>query len=137
MAAVDVTFPHPLRSPSHDHSLATDREVLVLIPEEKSNGAIVCEQLGQLIDRCGVPLAMLSDRGSDLKKGIELLQQDHPGVISLDDIVHLVSRLIEKILLADARWDEYRRACCSCAMGFVKASWLISNRRVPRRRRAT
>jgi len=94
-----------------------DLEVLALIPGEHSNGAIVYEQLGQLIDRCGVPLAMLSDRGSDLKKGLQLLQQDHPGVISLDDIVHLVSRLIQKTLLQDSRWNEYRKACCSCANG--------------------
>jgi len=92
-----------------------DLEVLALIPVTQSNGTIVHGQLEQLIERCGVPLAMLSDRGSDLKKGVALLQQDHPGVIALDDIVHLVSRLIEKILLQDERWDEYRKACCRCA----------------------
>ena len=92
-----------------------DLEVLALIPVEQSNGAIVHQQLGELVDRCGVPLAVVSDRGSDLKKGIALLQQDHPRVISLDDIVHLVSRLIETILLQDPRWNEYRKASCDCA----------------------
>lgn len=94
-----------------------DLEVLALIPGERSNGAIVHEQLGQLTDRCGVPLAVVSDRGSDLKKGIELLQQDHPGMIALYDIVHLVSRLIQKTLLQDTRWEAYRKACCVCANG--------------------
>ena len=36
-------------------------------------------------------------------------------VISLYDIVHLVSRLIKSIFEADPRWEAYRKACCSCA----------------------
>jgi len=88
---------------------------LALIPVEQSNGAIVHRQFQHLIVTCGVPLAILSDRGSDLKKGVELLQQEHSEVVGLNDIVHLVSRLIEKILKEDDRWDEYRKASCQCA----------------------
>jgi len=88
---------------------------LALIPVEQSNGAIVHRQFQQLIDTCGVPRAILSDRGSDLKKGGELLQKEHPEVVALDDIVHLVSRLIEKFLKKEDRWEEYRKASCKCA----------------------
>jgi hypothetical protein len=88
---------------------------LALIPVEQSNGAIVHRQFQQLIVTCGVPRAILSDRGSDLKKGVELLQQEHSEVVALDDIVHLVSRLIEKILKEDGHWEEYRKASCQCA----------------------
>ena len=63
----------------------------------------------------GVPLAVLSDRGSDLNKGVRLLQQDPPTVISLYDIVHLTSRKIEKVLNNAPQWDEFRKACCQCA----------------------
>ena len=92
-----------------------DLETLALIPVEQSNGVIVHEQLQELSDRCGAPLAVLSDHGSDLKKGVELLQVDHPELIALYDIVHLVSCLIEKFLKRDQQWDQYRQACCRCA----------------------
>jgi hypothetical protein len=92
-----------------------DLETLALIPVNESNGAIVCQQLVELGVRKGLPLSILSDRGSDLKKGVELMQKENPDVISLDDIVHLVSRLIQKLLEQDDRWDQYRQANCKCA----------------------
>ncbi len=92
-----------------------DLEPLALIPVEQSNGAIVHGQFQELTAACGVPRAILSDRGSDLKKGVELLHQEHSEVVALDDIVHLASRLIEKILKEDDRWEAYRKASCQCA----------------------
>jgi len=68
-------------------------------------------------------LAVVSDRGSDLKKGVDLLQKDHPSVLALYDIVHLVSRSIEKVLKQDERWDEYRKASCKCANAVRQSSF--------------
>lgn len=93
----------------------TDMQVLALIPVETSNGEVVREQFRELARRVGVPLAILSDRGSDLKKGTQLLKNEHPEVVALYDIVHAVSRLIEKRLTADEHWAAYRTACCTCA----------------------
>lgn len=92
-----------------------DVDVLALIPTEASNGVIVNDQLEELAQRRGVPLAVLSDCGSDLKKGVELFQNAHPETISLYDIVHLASRLIWKRLSKEDRFSEYRQACCGCA----------------------
>jgi hypothetical protein len=92
-----------------------DVDVLALIPTEISNGAVVNEQLKDISGRVGVPLAILNDCGSDLKKGVELFQQDHPETISLYDIVHLVCRLIWKRLGKEDRFSQYRQACCQCA----------------------
>lgn len=92
-----------------------DMSVLALIPVETSTGVIVHEQLTEVADRCGVPRAILSDHGSDLKKGVELLQQEHPGVAGVYDVVHLVSGLVDKLLRVDEQWAEYRKACCQCA----------------------
>lgn len=92
-----------------------DVDVLTLIPTEVSNGAVVHDQLRELAGRRGVPLAILSDCGSDLKKGVELFQQTHPETISLSDIVHLACRLIWKRLGKEDRFSQYRQACCQCA----------------------
>jgi hypothetical protein len=100
-----------LRRPLEHHDL----KVLTLLPVEQSNGDIVYQQMSDLAGRVGVPLAILSDRGSDLNKGVRLFQQDQPTVISLYDIVHLTSRKIEKVLNNAPQWDEFRKACCQCA----------------------
>ena len=44
--------------------------VLALIPTEISTGAVVNDQLSEIAGRRGVPLAILNDCGSDLKKGV-------------------------------------------------------------------
>lgn len=93
----------------------SDLTIIAIIAVDQSNGEIVCSQLEQLAVQFGVPVATLSDRGSDLKKGVELFQLKQPDVISLYDIVHLVSRLIKSIFEADPRWEAYRKACCICA----------------------
>lgn len=92
-----------------------DVDVLTLIPTEVSNGAVVNDQLRELAGRRGVPLAILTDCGSDLKKGVELFQQTHPETIALYDIVHLACRLIWKRLGKEDRFSQYRQACCQCA----------------------
>lgn len=92
-----------------------DVDVLTLLPTEVSNGAVVNDQLRELAGRRGVPLAILNDCGSDLKKGVELFQQAHPETIALFDIVHLASRLVWKRLGAEERFSQYRQACCQCA----------------------
>lgn len=98
-----------------------DLEIIAILPVETSNGEVVCEQFNQLADQYGPPVATLSDRGSDLKKGVEMFQKDHPGVASFFDIVHLVSRVIKAIFESDPLWDSYRKACCECA-NFLRQS---------------
>ena len=92
-----------------------DLTVLLMLSVESSNGTIVQGQFKDLAKKVGNPIAILSDAGSDLHKGTELFQADHEDVISLYDIVHLVSRKIEKIMRADTYWDAFRQACCTCA----------------------
>jgi hypothetical protein len=100
----------------------TDMEVLALLPGETSNGPLVCQQFGELAAEVGVPLAILSDAGSDLKKGVSLFQEEHPDVLPLYDIVHLTSRKVEKLMQADDRWEEFRQACCRCANAVRQSS---------------
>lgn len=92
-----------------------DLSVLLMLSVESSNGTVVYGQFKDLAKKLGNPLAILSDAGSDLHKGTELFQADHKDTISLYDIVHLVSRKIEKIMKGEAFWDTFRQDCCTCA----------------------
>lgn len=88
-----------------------DMSVLEMLPVGKSTSVIVAGQLGDLIDRVGVPLAVVSDEGSDLVGGVKVLQKRHPGIIHCHDIVHKICRIIQRILKNDSMWASYRTRC--------------------------
>lgn len=98
-----------------------DLTVIAVLPVETSTGEVVCRQLEKLETQFGTPIATLSDRGSDLKKGTELFRQKRPTVVSFYDIVHLVCLIIKRILQSDPMWDSYRKECCQCA-NFLRQS---------------
>lgn len=100
-----------------------DMTVIAVMPVEISTGEVVDRQLEKLCVQFGTPIATLSDRGSDLKKGIELFQERHPEVVSYYDIIHLVSRVIKHLFESDPLWDKFRKACCRCA-NFLRQSSL-------------
>jgi len=113
-----------------------DLTVIAVMPVETSNGEVVHGQLKQLANQFGTPIATLSDRGSDLKKGVGLLQKEHPEVASFYDIVHLVSRAIKRIFenaslnptLAGRRTEK---GAAGAPTFCVKVGSLTSNRRLP------
>ena len=92
-----------------------DMTVLELCTVEQSNGSVVQAQFEALATKYGEPLSILCDAGSDLKLGTRLFQENYPSTISSYDIVHLVSRKVEKIMNSTEQWDEFRKACCTCA----------------------
>lgn len=81
--------------------------MLALEPVTKSDGAIVCKQLEATADKVGVPRAIVSDHGSDIKRGIETFQADHPDTVSLYDIAHKMAILIKRELAGDEHWSTY------------------------------
>ncbi len=93
----------------------TDVTVLDLRSVEHSNGKVVQSQFESLAERCGEPLAILRDAGSDLSNGTSGFQAKHPDVVDMYDVVHMVSRKIEKIMNAHPQWAAFRKDCCSCA----------------------
>lgn len=86
-----------------------DLEVLSLQPVEHSDGHLVEVQLECKAEEVGVPRAIVSDHGSDLKRGIEAFQQTHPETASVYDIAHKVACLLKHELEADPRWSEFLR----------------------------
>ena len=65
-----------------------DLEPIDLLPVETSTGATVWQQLEKTSAKTGVPRAIVSDCGSDLKSGIAMFCARHDGCVSLYDIKH-------------------------------------------------
>lgn len=86
-----------------------DMEVLALEPVVKSDGEMVQKQLEETATKTGVPRAIVSDHGTDIRKGIEAFQADHPETASVYDISHKTAILLKRELEADADWSEYLR----------------------------
>lgn len=84
-----------------------DLEVLALEPVKHSDGEIVQKQLEETAAKVGVPRAIVSDHGSDLKRGIECFREDHPETANLYDIAHKMAILVKQELKTDKRWSEY------------------------------
>ena len=89
----------------------TDLEVLELLPVEVSNGEVVCQQYTAVAKRSGVPQAILSDQGSDLQRGLKLLQNKHPDVVGLGDVTHKVASLLKALLESDEAWTTFKTHC--------------------------
>jgi hypothetical protein len=85
-----------------------DLEGFALEPVERSDGPTVARQLADLRQRTGItPRALLSDEGTDLKKGIEAFRQDHPETAATLDIAHQAAKHLKRALERDPRWKAF------------------------------
>ena len=85
----------------------SDLEPIELFPILKSTGEVVFEQLEKAVEKTGVPRAIVSDHGSDLKHGVALFRQRHPETVSIYDIKHKTASLLKRELHTDERWHEF------------------------------
>ncbi len=103
-----------------------DLQLLHLEPMERSDGQTMHQELQRAAQVTGVPRAIVSDGGSDLKKGIALFREAHPQTDHVSDITHKVALLLKKELEADPRWERFislsnlaRRGLALTAAGFL------------------
>jgi hypothetical protein len=103
-----------------------DVRLLHLAPMEHSDGQAVRRELKKVVARTGVPRQIVSDGGTDLKKGVELFRQAHPNTTHTYDITHKVACLLKKELEADPAWEEFvtesnlaRRGLALTSAGFL------------------
>jgi len=89
------------------------QDVVVLSLEVlySSTGEIVEQCLNKLSDKVGVPIQIISDHGSDVKKGIELFIQKHPETIYTYDITHHMALLFKGELEGDERYQSFLKHC--------------------------
>jgi len=83
----------------------TDLETLQEIPMQRSNGELICEIIQKLQEEIGIIIYAVGDYGSDLKKGLRLLNVPH-----IHDLSHLIARVTEKTYNNDTRYSELKKA---------------------------
>jgi hypothetical protein len=83
-----------------------DVRLLALIPTENSTGEIVAKQLERAAERTGIPRQIVSDHGSDVKKGSELFAASHPHTKVICDAAHFGARLLKRGFEKDVRWAD-------------------------------
>ena len=88
-----------------------DLSMISLEPVEISNGEIVCQQLQDAEKKTGSPHAILSDQGSDLRRGISLYRGDDSDQLVLHDIAHQAALKLKRELADDPRWDAFAKQC--------------------------
>lgn len=84
-----------------------DLHVIAIIPVEQSTGEIVDAQLEQATQRIGIPRQIVSDGGSDVKKGAALFAGRHPQTAVTYDAAHHGAIVLKRRFEDDPQWSDY------------------------------
>ena len=84
-----------------------DMEVAVIDIQEKATGERVAKVLNKLRGEIGTPLQIVSDNGSNIKKGVGIFKNKSKKTIITYDITHKVSNELKKILNGNPRWNLF------------------------------
>lgn len=88
-----------------------DVDVLEIAVLSSCTGEVIEQELSKMSQTMSPPVQIVSDQGSDLKKGISLYQQKHPAVIWTYDVTHQMALLLEKELTDDERYQSFVQGC--------------------------
>jgi hypothetical protein len=103
---LDVIIKEETRSLQHK-----DVEVLSIEILNTTVGTVILEKINNLAQRVGNPIQIVSDRGSDIKKGIDLYIENNPETIATYDITHKMANLLKQELSEDKRFQEFFKNC--------------------------
>ena len=84
-----------------------DMHIIAVIPVEQSTGEIVAAQLEQATQRIGIPRQIVSDGGSDVKKGAALFAGRHTETAVTYDAAHHGAIVLKRRFEGDPQWTEY------------------------------
>ena len=88
-----------------------DLQVLALEVLDSTKGEILASKIEHLASTVGQPLQIISDHGSDLKKGIELYITKNSGVVYTYDFTHQVALWLKKDLSKNQTFQEFLDRC--------------------------
>jgi hypothetical protein len=115
-----------------------DLQVVALATAEHCDGTVVKRVLADVAGRIGGIAQVVTDGGSNLKRGIRLFQKRHPATLVTSDITHATARLLKGLFELDPRFraftsrlTEVRRqtaqtefACLAPPSPRAKSRWL-------------
>lgn len=87
----------------------SDLQLVALVPMEKSNAALVEAELELAVKRTGRPRLIVSDQGSDLRKGIADFQSWYPRTAYVPDVAHYGATLLEHAWEDQPRWQQFSK----------------------------
>jgi hypothetical protein len=108
----------------------SDLHLVALVPMEKSNAALVEAELEQAVQRTGRPRLIVSDQGSDLKKGIADFQSWYPRTAYVPDVAHYGATLLEHAWDDQPRWQQFIKELqsTSAKLRQTKSAYLLAPR---------
>lgn len=92
----------------------TDGEILAIEVTESATSEWVQNILEDLKEIVGSPCQIITDKGSNLKKGIELYQENNQEVIFTYDVTHAMANFPKKELAYSEIYQDFLRDCSRC-----------------------
>jgi hypothetical protein len=99
-----------------------DLTLLNLTPMEHATGELVHQAMVETITVTGVPRQITSDGGTDLKKGVELLHEEHPQIAHVHDIKHKTALLLKKELEHNEQWTTFVTQSNKAKLGMTQTA---------------
>ena len=91
---------------SHKDVEVLGREIMKSTQGEKVES--VLEKLGEKV---GVPQQIISDKGSDLYKGIKRYKEKNQAIIHSHEITHQMALCLKKELEAEDKYESFTKKC--------------------------
>ena len=118
---------------THEHVRVLHLEISKQTSGEQIHGVV-----NTLIQKTGLPVQMVSDGGSDIKKGVRLTCQNNDSIKQTYDITHKCGLILKGMLEHDIRWFRFlekytstKRKCVHSQLSFIapkklkdKSRWL-------------
>ena len=88
-----------------------DLEVLAIEVLDTTKGEIIESKINNLAKTVGKPIQIISDHGSDIKKGIELYITENPEIIYTYDFTHQIALWLKQDLSKNQKFQDFLRKC--------------------------
>lgn len=86
------------------HQDVTVLELSILV---STKGEIIADILHNLAHQVGQPIQIISDRGTDIKKGIDLFLQTNPSTIYVYDFTHQIALWLKHKFSSDPVFQDF------------------------------
>lgn len=88
-----------------------DVEVLGIEIMKSTKGELIKSVLEKVSNQVGIPQQIISDKGSDLYKGIKLYQEKNKDVIHSHDITHQMALFLKEELEKEEKYQLFAQKC--------------------------